>query len=397
MVWQLEVSSGRDKGSRVVIASEGLIIGREPSKCRLILTDQKSSRLHAVVTFSAEGNVMIEDLSSTHGTTLNGSPVSGPTRVNPGDLIEIGDSIIVLNETSAASLSQNESFMSSSISIGRNPNNDLVLNHPAVSWNHARVVKQAGGTFLTVISGSTGTYLNEQLVEGTVRLEPSSQIRIHDRIFLYDGSCLLDETGRRVAHFISAKLNSIQALLKSKVGGLIGFAAILVAVASLLATVSWLTASRIGGSANRLETAAIGMSITGIDFSLSASESLITSYVLDFQNEYFQVEAEAARNQDTVNLYSKMSNDAAEAAEWYREFAQERTEMHELTFETVYDLLDQSAQIKSRAGLASTAAYVFNAAVLVASVIVLVKKVILLYAYFAVLATGLIIFFSALL
>lgn len=70
--------------------------------------------------------------------------------------------------------------------------------------------------------------------------------------------------------------------------------------------------------------------------------------------------------------------------------------MHELTFETVYDLLDQSAQIKARAGLASTAAYVFNAAVLVASVIVLVKKEILLYAYFAVLATGLIIFLSAL-
>jgi pSer/pThr/pTyr-binding forkhead associated (FHA) protein len=35
---------------------------------------------------------VIEDLGSTNGTYLNGSPLSGPQPLHPGDRIRIGDS-----------------------------------------------------------------------------------------------------------------------------------------------------------------------------------------------------------------------------------------------------------------------------------------------------------------
>ncbi len=219
MTWQLEVSSGPDKGSKAVILADGLMIGREPSKCRLLLTDEKSSRLHATVTFSAEGQIMLEDLGSTHGTILNGSTVNRRTRLNPGDSIKIGDSTIVLSTIPAPAvyLEQAESFDSSSINIGRNPDNDLVLNHPAVSRSHARVEKKADSTYLTVFTGSTGTYLNDRPVEGTVRLEPSSRIRIHDSIFMFDGTRLLDGSGHELARLLPAGQKSNQAVIHSRI------------------------------------------------------------------------------------------------------------------------------------------------------------------------------------
>lgn len=218
MTWQLEVNSGPDKGSKAVILADGLIIGREPSKCHLLLSDEKSSRLHATVKFSAEGQVMLEDLGSTHGTMLNGSPVNRRTRLNPGDSIKIGDSTIVLKPIQALTdyHDQTENSALSSISIGRNPDNDLVLSHPAVSRSHAQLDKKADSFYLTALTGSTGTYLNDQPVKGTVRLEPFSRIRIHDSIFTFDGTHLLDGAGHEVASFLPAEQKSDHAVFQAR-------------------------------------------------------------------------------------------------------------------------------------------------------------------------------------
>ena len=70
----------------------GFTIGRHPLLVDQVLDDNRVSRRHA--RFSAtNGAVCIEDLNSSNGTTLNGSPCPpfAPTAIHPGDMVGVGD------------------------------------------------------------------------------------------------------------------------------------------------------------------------------------------------------------------------------------------------------------------------------------------------------------------
>lgn len=64
-----------------------MVIGRDPT-CDIVLPDRLVSRRHALVERSPEGYVL-QDLESKNGTYLNGLPVTGPTRLQDGDEIQI--------------------------------------------------------------------------------------------------------------------------------------------------------------------------------------------------------------------------------------------------------------------------------------------------------------------
>lgn len=78
-----------ETGPRLLVFRESnLLIGRLPDN-HLGLNHGSVSRRHARLSVTPKG-VMVEDMGSQNGTTLNGNPVATPSNVRPGDILRIG-------------------------------------------------------------------------------------------------------------------------------------------------------------------------------------------------------------------------------------------------------------------------------------------------------------------
>jgi pSer/pThr/pTyr-binding forkhead associated (FHA) protein len=64
-------------------------IGRSPDN-EVVLDDRTISRYHCLVKLDGQGKVVIEDVGSRYGTTVNGVRVEVPTVLSPGDAVVIG-------------------------------------------------------------------------------------------------------------------------------------------------------------------------------------------------------------------------------------------------------------------------------------------------------------------
>jgi RNA polymerase primary sigma factor len=90
----LVVPGGDRAGEITVVLPVGVsTIGRRPIST-VVLTDPCVSRLHARIS-TVHGLWLLEDLTSTAGTTVNGIRVRKPTRLRDGDRIELGRSRLV--------------------------------------------------------------------------------------------------------------------------------------------------------------------------------------------------------------------------------------------------------------------------------------------------------------
>lgn len=78
---------------------DGLILGRV--KCDVVIDDTKASRRHARIIAEA-GVLEIEDLGSSNGTFLNGVQIDRKV-LRPGDRIQIGRTVITLEEAASGS------------------------------------------------------------------------------------------------------------------------------------------------------------------------------------------------------------------------------------------------------------------------------------------------------
>ena len=74
-------------------AGETLVVGRSHD-CGLPIEAPRASRRHAAFLPAGEGH-RISDLDSTNGTLLNGAPFQHDTRLNDGDVVDIGGCEIV--------------------------------------------------------------------------------------------------------------------------------------------------------------------------------------------------------------------------------------------------------------------------------------------------------------
>jgi DNA-binding winged helix-turn-helix (wHTH) protein len=83
--------------------SDGEHLAGRDDTCALVIDAGTVSRRHARITV-VSGTAMVEDLESTNGTHVNGSRISGPTRLSPGDELSLGSEVLRLRRPSASAL-----------------------------------------------------------------------------------------------------------------------------------------------------------------------------------------------------------------------------------------------------------------------------------------------------
>jgi hypothetical protein len=95
---RLEIADGPGAGSTIPLDGQ-LLIGRAPH-ADLTLADARVCPEHARITVGTDGGgagAIVEDLSSSNGTFVNGQRVDGPMWVLPGDELLIGVTLMRLD------------------------------------------------------------------------------------------------------------------------------------------------------------------------------------------------------------------------------------------------------------------------------------------------------------
>ncbi len=147
-------------------------VGRRNSNTIQVLSPTVSGE-HAKIELTRQGHT-ITDLNSTNGTFVNGKRLEPhkPYRLTSNDIIRFTDALgnsahltyiapSLFTEIGPTDIQDSFQVAGNIAYIGRSPNAVISLSHPAVSWNHARVVKQAENRYaIQDLSSNNGTFVN---------------------------------------------------------------------------------------------------------------------------------------------------------------------------------------------------------------------------------------------
>ena len=88
----LEVIEGPSAGKQIRL-DRPIVIGRD-ADADLVVEDGEVSAKHAKVAAGPDGSLTVEDLESANGTFVNDNELIGPARLDPGDQVQIGVTVI---------------------------------------------------------------------------------------------------------------------------------------------------------------------------------------------------------------------------------------------------------------------------------------------------------------
>jgi pSer/pThr/pTyr-binding forkhead associated (FHA) protein len=84
----LTLDTSGQSGKSYSISEKGLIVGRDPGQCDIVISDPNVSRVHAWITVK-KGEVVVIDRGSTNGTYVNNIKVEN-VKLKLGDVIQLG-------------------------------------------------------------------------------------------------------------------------------------------------------------------------------------------------------------------------------------------------------------------------------------------------------------------
>ena len=140
---------------------------------QFVVNESTVSSHHAKFIISSD-SIILEDLNSSNGTFVNGKRID-KTPIQSEDIIYLGKRLEFkieylnkfINKNISGNNENNESDLlnKSYISIGRNDDNDLVIDNIKVSRYHAKIVKQDGRWIIEDLNSSNGTYVNGKKIK----------------------------------------------------------------------------------------------------------------------------------------------------------------------------------------------------------------------------------------
>jgi ABC-type multidrug transport system ATPase subunit/pSer/pThr/pTyr-binding forkhead associated (FHA) protein len=142
------------------------------------------------------------DLGSTNGTFVNGQRVQSAT-LRDGDILRIGDpegnSVSLTFRASGAlgapapvagtvRIGATALGTKTALLIGRNPQADIPLPAPVVSWHHARLDRTPQGHVLTDLHSTNGTFVNGQRLRRPHLLHQGDTVQIGPFRLVYEAT-----------------------------------------------------------------------------------------------------------------------------------------------------------------------------------------------------------------
>jgi ABC transport system ATP-binding/permease protein len=200
-----------------------VIVGREATRASLVVGHPAVSGTHATVMLD---RMQVVDQGSTSGTYVAGQriPANQPVPIDPNGVVVFGPvpvpvAVLVQIAHAAAAgashpgqpegqaqaprkhrtvigeLSLDSLGASATISIGRTPDNQIVVPHPQVSSKHAQIVKQGSELYLVDLGSANGTYVRGR------RLAANERVPVQDdeRVYIGPMPLVLHVTGNQVA------------------------------------------------------------------------------------------------------------------------------------------------------------------------------------------------------
>lgn len=91
--FRLTVRQGPVPGKIIELAKDIIVMGRDVNN-DIVVNDAEVSRTHTRLTAQGESYI-VEDLASTNGTFLNGQRLTGPKLMRHGDMLGLGETVVM--------------------------------------------------------------------------------------------------------------------------------------------------------------------------------------------------------------------------------------------------------------------------------------------------------------
>ncbi len=164
-------------------------IGRRRSNMIQLLSATVSGE-HARIELTRKGHT-ITDLDSTNGTFVNGKRLKAGLAhlLASNDIIRFSDGLgnsasltyiapSMFSQVGEVDITRSFKLETDVAYIGRNPRSAIFLDHPAVSWNHARVACRGDRYTVEDLSSNNGTFLNGRQLRDERSLDRGDVIQI---------------------------------------------------------------------------------------------------------------------------------------------------------------------------------------------------------------------------
>jgi ABC transport system ATP-binding/permease protein len=173
-----------------IINKPQIRIGRE-SQNDVVVDNSVVSRQHAQIVQRGV-DYWITDLGSANGTTVNGRSLlpNQPQKLDDGAIIRIGDlfgnSVGITFQATSGPLSRPSTIDLGKLNLGqipnytlgRDPTNQVHLDHPSVSRRHAQINRTAQGETIRDLGSANGTYVNGTRLRTLHTLKPNDLVQL---------------------------------------------------------------------------------------------------------------------------------------------------------------------------------------------------------------------------